>query len=109
MLQEKELNTRSAGRYAYAAAVDANRYSDECRMRYNGSERARVETFVDLVNMAYSARVFTNYRKKWVQVFLKDVIVRDRKWARELDNIIEERNYEKVRTESGVSIRMRLH
>ncbi len=109
MLQEKELNTRPAGRYAYAAAIDANRYSDECRMRYNGNERARVDTFVDLVNMAYSARVFTNYRKKWVQIYLKDVIVRDRKWARELDNIIAERNYEKVRTESGVTIRMRLH
>lgn len=109
MLQEKELNTRSAGRYAYAAAIDANRYSDECRMRYNGAERARVDTFVDLVNMAYSARVFTNYRKKWVQVYLKDVIVRDRKWARELDHIIAERDYEKVRTESGVTIRMRLH
>ena len=109
MLQEKELNTRSAGRYAYAAAIDANRYSDECRMLYNGAERARVDTFVDLVNMAYSARVFTNYRKKWVQIYLKDVIVRDRKWARELDNIIAERNYEKARSESGVTIRMRLH
>ena len=109
MLQEKELNTLPAGRFAYAAAADANRYSDECRMRYSGAERARVETFVDLVNMAYAARVFTNYRKKWVQIFLKDVVVRDRRWARELDLIIQERNYEKVRSDSGVSIRMRLH
>lgn len=109
MMQEKELNTRPAGRFAYAAAIDANRYSDECRMRYSGAERARVETFVDLIGMAYSARVFTNYRKKWVQVYLKDVIVRDRKWAREIDEIIQERNYEKVRTDSGLTIRMRLH
>ncbi len=108
MLQEKELKTRSAGQYAWAAAQDANRYSDECRMLYTGAERARVDTFVDLVNMAYSARVYTNYRKKWVQVYLKDVQIRDRKWAQEIDAIIEERNYEKVRTESCVTIRMRL-
>jgi hypothetical protein len=37
------------------------------------------------------------------------LMVRDRKWARELDAIIQERNYEKVRTDSGLTIRMRLH
>lgn len=109
MLQEKELNTRSAGRFAYAAAKDASRYSDECRMLYTGAERARVDTFVDLVDMAYSARVFINYRKKWVQIYMKDVQVRDRRWTKELDNIIEERGYEKAKSESGLTIRMKLH
>jgi hypothetical protein len=108
MLKEKELNTRGAGNFAWAAGRNASAYSDECRVRYTPSQRARAETFVDIVRLGYVSKdIFINYRKKFVQIYVQAGEVKDRKLAREIDLICEERNYEKVRTEQGVSFRIK--
>jgi hypothetical protein len=107
MIKEKELNTQPAGRYAWAAAQDAERYSDECRMRYTPAQRARAETFRDLVAMAYTnVRPEPTYRKKFVVIKVEHGQVRDRKWAREIDTIVAERNYEKTVTAQGFNFRI---
>jgi len=107
MLKERELDAKPAGRYAYAAAIDADRYSDECRARFTAQERAKIETFKDIVTMAYSSKTsFINFRKTMAVIKLVDSQVRDRKLVREVDAICEERGYEKVRTAQGLIIRM---
>jgi hypothetical protein len=107
MIQEKELNSRAAGVYAWAAAQDAHRYSDECRMRYTPAQRARAETFRDLVEMAYTnVRAEPTYRKKFIVVKVEHGQVRDRKMAREIDAIVAERNYEKTFTPQGFNFRI---
>jgi len=107
MLQEKELKTQSAGMYAWAAAKDAERYSDECRVVYTPSQRARAETFRDLVEMAYTnVRPEPTYRKKFVVIKVEHGQVRDRKMAREIDAIVAERGYEKTRTAQGFNFRI---
>lgn len=108
MLQEKELNTRSAGNFAWAAAKDAERYSDECRVRYTPKDRARAETFRDLVEMAYTnVRAEPTYRKTFIVIKVENGQVRDRKWAREIDAICVERNYDKTRTAQGFNFRIK--
>jgi hypothetical protein len=107
MIQEKELNTRAAGVYAWAAAQDAERYSDECRMRYTPAQRARAETFRDLVEMAYTnVRAEPTYRKKFIVVKVEHGRVRDRKMAQEIDAIVAERKYEKTFTPQGFNFRI---
>jgi len=107
MIKEKELNSRAAGVYAWAAAQDAERYSDECRMRYTPAQRARAETFKDLVEMAYTnVGDKLNYRKKVVVVKVEHGQVRDRKMAQEIDTIVAERNYEKTVTPQGFNFRI---
>jgi len=107
MIKEKELNSRAAGVYAWAAAQDAHRYSDECRMLYTSAQRARAETFKDLVEMAYTnVRAEPTYRKKFVVIKVEHGRVRDRKMAQEIDAIVAERNYEKTVTAQGFNFRI---
>lgn len=107
MLKEKELKTQAAGFFAWAASKDATRYSDDCRQLYTSAQRARAETFMDIVRMGYTnVRVEPTYRKKFVVVKVENGIVRDRSVAREIDAICEERGYEKVRTAQALSFRL---
>ena len=103
MLNDKDLNNKPAGRFAFAAAKDANRYSDECRMTFTPSQRAYAETFRDILVLAYSAEeVFVNFRKTIISIKLTKPQVRDRKVVRELDAICAERGYVKARSEQGL-------
>lgn len=107
ILKEKQLETRNAGSHAWAAAQDAGRYSDECRATYSNSDRAKAEVFMDLVRWAYAGKNFyLTYRKGFISIKLTDPIVRERKYAREIDAICHERGYEKVRTPQGLTFRM---
>lgn len=107
MLKARELDTKPAGRFAYAAARDADRYSDECRMRYTASQRARAETLRDIVSMAYmGSNIYINYRKTFVVIKVEKAEVRDRRMARELDEICTERNYVKTRSAQGIAFRI---
>ena len=107
MLQEKELKTHNAGYFARAAAIDAERYSDECRMVYTPASRAQAETFRDLVELAYAGvRKEPTYRKRFVVIKCEGYLVRDRRIAKEIDAICAERHYEKVRSAQGISFRI---
>ena len=109
MLEEKELNSQSAGQYAWAAAIRANQYSDECRMRYTPAQRTVAERFRDVVELAYTnVRKEVTYRKKFAVVKCENGDVRDRKFAREIDLICIERGYEKTRTAQGFNFRITL-
>jgi hypothetical protein len=107
MLNEKDLANKPAGRFAYAAALDASRYSDECRMTFTPSQRAYIETFRDILVLAYTGdKVFINFRKKMISIKITNPQVRDRKIVREVDEICAERGYVKARTEQGLLYRI---
>ena len=102
-MKNRDLDTQPAGQYAWAAARDAQRYSDECRVLYSGRERAQIETFLSLVQMAYTGvRDEPTYRKNFATVKLnKGALVRDRRMAREIEAICAERGYESLSTPQG--------
>jgi hypothetical protein len=108
MIKTKELDTRSAGQYAWYAARDAQRYSDECRMLYTPRQRSQVETFLSIVQMAYTrVRAEPTYRKSFAVIKIENGSVRDRRLAREIDDLCQERGYEKVTTPQGSNFRIR--
>lgn len=103
----KDLDSQPAGQYAWAAARDAQRYSDECRVLYSGQKRARIETFLNIVQMAYTGvRDEPTYRKNFAVIKIENGLVRDRRMVREIDAICDERGYEKIRTNQAISIRI---
>lgn len=103
----RDLDSQPAGQYAWAAARDAQRYSDECRVLYSGQKRARIETFLNLVQMAYTGvRDEPTYRKNFAVIKIENGLVRDRRMVREIDAICDERGYEKIRTNQAISIRI---
>jgi hypothetical protein len=107
MIAVKELDTKPAGQFAWAAARDAERYSDECRMLYNGRKRSQIETFLSLVQMAYTGvRAEPTYRKNFAVIKIENGLVRDRRMAREIDELCEERGYQKTRTNQALSFRI---
>lgn len=109
MLKEKDLASQSAGQYAWAAAIRANQYSDQCRMLYTPSQRSAAERFRDVVELAYTnVRKEVTYRKTFIVVKCENGEVRDRKFAREIDAICEERGYQKTRTAQGFNFRIKV-
>lgn len=108
MVEEKQLNTHSAGRYAWAAARDANRYSDECRMLYTNTQRARAESFNRMVDMAYTnVRPEPTYRKTFVVVKIENGQVRDRGYAKMVEDEAAEQGYEKTVSPQGTNFRIK--
>lgn len=102
-----ELDSQPAGRYAWAAARDAQRYSDDCRMLYSGQKRAKIETFLSLVQMAWTGvRPEPTYRKNFAVIKIENGLVRDRHMAREIDTICDQRGYQKVRTAQALCYRI---
>lgn len=108
MLQEKELKNMSAGQFARAAAIDAKRYSDECRMAFSPQKQAQAQSFRDLVELAYTGvEREPNYRKTMAVIKVhRGAVVRDRSIAREIDVICQERGYVKMRTATGTLFRI---
>lgn len=103
----RDLDSQPAGQYAWAAARDAQRYSDECRMLYSGKRRAQIDSFRTLVEMAYTrVRAEPTYRKNFAVIKIENGSVRDRRMAREIDAICDERGYQKVRTAQALSFRI---
>ena len=102
-----DLDSQPAGAFAWAAARDAERYSDECRMLYSSKKRCQIESFLGLVEMAYTrVRPEPTYRKNFAVVKIENGLVRDRRMAREIDAICDERGYQKVRTAQALSFRI---
>lgn len=107
MLKERELDTKSAGRYAFAAAKAADRYSEECRMLYTPKQQAQAETVRDIVALAYMGKeIYITYRKTFVTIKVELPEARDRRIVRELEAICLERGYTKTRSAQGISFRI---
>lgn len=104
-MKTQELDTKPA-QTSWIAALDAGRYSDECRMRYTARQQAHAETFRDLVELAYSGRIYLTYRKTFTAVKVDQPQVRDRAFLKSLEALCEERGYQKIRTAQGITYRI---
>lgn len=104
-MKAQELDTKPA-KSAWFAAKDADRYSDDCRITYTAKQRATAETFKDLVEYAYSGRVYLTYRKTFVSVKIDQPVVRDRKFKKSLEELCTERGYQKISTAQGITYRI---
>jgi len=107
MLQAKELDTKPAGFYAYAAARDASMKSYACSTAYTLEERTRAQRTQLGLELAYTSTAqYITYRKKFVVVKLEGARVRCRHTLRKLEEQYEREGIEKTVTAQAVSYRI---
>lgn len=101
----KELDT-SAASCGWFAARDAERYNNECMSEYSSKERSLAQQVRDLLDLVFSGKFYINYRKTFIAVKVDGAIVKDRKLAREVDDILSGKGVIKVITKQGVVYRI---
>ena len=102
----QELETRSAGRYAYFAAQDAAVKSYAASTHYTSQQKLNAERKKLVLEMAYYGAVHINYRKKFVALKVVNTNVQNRKLLQELEQDFAAQNIVRVQTPQGVVYRI---
>ena len=105
-MQTVELETKSAGRYAYFAAQDAAVKSYAASTHYNSQQKLNAERKKLVLEMAYYGEVHVNYRKKFVALKVVNTNVQNRKLLAELEQDFAEQNIARVITAQGIVYRI---
>ena len=79
-MQERDLETKSAGYFAYAAARDAAQRSYAASTSYSEQQKVAAERMKLALELMYSAKNFhINFRNKFIAIKVDSPIVLDRK------------------------------
>tara|TARA_R110000868_G_scaffold274798_5_gene534458 strand:+ start:308 stop:637 length:330 start_codon:yes stop_codon:yes gene_type:complete len=106
-MKAQELETKSAGYYAYAAARDASMRAIAMWSHYTDRERVRAERMKIGLEMVYYAKgIHINPRGKFIAIKVDQARVRDRKMLALLEKDYELLAITKVITEQGVTYRI---
>jgi hypothetical protein len=106
-MKAQELETKSAGYYAYAAARDASMRAIAMWSHYTDRERVRAERMKLGLEMVYNAKgIHINPRGKFIAIKVDQPQVRDRKNLALLEKDYELLSITKVVTEQGVTYRI---
>jgi hypothetical protein len=101
-----ELDAKRAN-CAWAAVVDAERRNDNMRYTYNAAQQNVAKRVEYMLGLAYEfTATYTNFRKKFIAIKIADYSVKNQQYAEMLDEIIVEREYQKVITPQGLVIRI---
>ena len=107
-MQEKELNTPSAGFYARAAALDARMRNIAMSSKYSEAQKIQAERMKLGLEMVYSAKGFhINYRLKFITIKVDAPTVRDRKTLALLEQDYEKAGITKQVSQQGVIYRIK--
>jgi len=102
----QELETRSAGRYAYFAAQDAAVKSYAASTHYTSQQKLNAERKKLVLEMAYYGEVYVNYRKRFIALKVANTNVQNRKLLQELEQDFAAQNIVRVQTPQGVVYRI---
>lgn len=106
-MKEKELDTQSAGYYAYAAARDARMRATAMWSHYTDAERVRAERMKLGLELCYSAKgIYINPRNKFIAIKIDNPTVKDRKNLALLEQDYEAEGITKVLTKQGITYRI---
>jgi hypothetical protein len=106
-MKAQELETKSAGYFAYAAARDASMRAIAMWSHYSDKERVRAERMKIGLEMVYNAKgIHINPRGKFIAIKVDQPQVRDRKNLALLEKDYELLAITKVVTEQGVTYRI---
>jgi hypothetical protein len=102
----KELDTKDAGSYAYAAARDAQRQNSNNKSTYSQDQIRKALTVRDLLDSAFSYQsLYINYRKKFIAVKAEGARAKDR-MAKEVVDLFETNGYLVAATPQGLIVRI---
>ena len=97
------IDTVDAGTNARGAAINARITSDLNRARFTAAERARAETFADVLRMAYCDDVRINFRKTMITLKVMSGMIRDKWAAKQVLAICKERGYNVRASKQGIN------
>jgi|APCry1669190327_1035288.scaffolds.fasta_scaffold49447_1 hypothetical protein len=104
MLQE--LDTKEAGRFAFAAAIDADRRNSNNKSHYSQEQIRRALSVRDLIDTAFTySKLYINYRKKFIAVKAEGARRKDQ-LAREVLDLFTANGYSVVSTPQGMIVRL---
>ena len=102
----KELETKQAGQFAYAAARDAQRQNSNNKSTYSQEQIRKALTVRDLLDSAFSySNLYINYRKKFIAVKAEGARARD-SMAREVVKLFESNGYDVAQSPQGLIVRI---
>ena len=102
----KELETKQAGQFAYAAARDAQRQNSNNKSTYSQEQIRKALTVRDLLDSAFSySNLYINYRKKFIAVKAEGARARDA-MAREVVKLFESNGYDVAQSPQGMIVRI---
>lgn len=106
-MQERDLETKSAGYYAYAAARDAAQRSYAASTLYSDREKVAAERMKLALELMYSAKDFhINFRNKFIAIKIDSPTIRDRKNLRTLEKDWEKEGVQKRVSAQGIIYRI---
>lgn len=106
-MKAQELDTKSAGYYAYAAARDASMKSYAESTHYTDKQRTQAQRMRFALELVYNAKaIYVTYRKKFVVIKVDAAFIRDRKELAALEASWEGNGITKVVTNQGVAYRL---
>ena len=102
----KELDTKDAGTYAFAAAMDAQRQNSNNKSHYTQEQIRQALSVRDLLDSAFSYKsLYINYRKRFIAVKAEGARAKDR-MAREVVALFESNGYDVASTTQGMIVRI---
>ena len=102
----KELETKDAGRYAFAAAMDAQRRNSNNKSTYTQEQIRRAVSARDLIDTAFSyTKLYINYREKFIAIKAESARRKD-SMAAEVVKLFESNGYGVVTTPQGMIVRI---
>lgn len=102
----KELETKQAGQFAFAAVMDAQRQNSNNKSTYTQEQVRRALTVRDLLDSAFSYKtLYINYRKKFIAVKAEGARARD-SMAREVVQLFESNGYDVAQSPQGLIVRI---
>jgi hypothetical protein len=102
----KELETKPAGSFAYAAAMDAHRQNSNNKSTYSQEQIRKALTVRDLLDSAFSYKtLYINYRQKFIAVKAEGARARD-SMAREVVTLFESNGYDVAQSPQGLIVRI---
>jgi hypothetical protein len=102
----KELETKQAGQFAFAAAMDAQRQNSNNKSTYSQEQIRKALTVRDLLDSAFSYKtLYINYRQKFIAVKAEGARARD-SMAREVVTLFESNGYDVAQSPQGLIVRI---
>jgi hypothetical protein len=102
----KELETKAAGGFARAAAIDAQRKNSNNKSHYTQEQIRKALSVRDLLDSAFSYKtLYINYRKKFIAVKAEGARAKDA-MAKEVVELFESNGYTVASTPQGLLVRI---
>ena len=102
----KELDTKDAGQFARAAAMDAQRKNSNNKSHYTQEQIRKALSVRDLLDSAFSYKnLYINYRAKFIAVKAEGARAKDA-MAKEVVALFKHNGYDVAQTPQGLLVRI---